>query len=158
VFHRYGYCNPRPDDPSMRKGTFDDPNSSRFTYYMYSYTFASWGWIHNLFYDATGVKRILPELEPYINARSLAVWIMGDGSFQRGGVVLCTDSFTVDDVELLCAMLRNRLGLVVDLVTSTKGYPRIRIYKKSMPVLHKLVLPHMDVSMHYKLGIGQAPR
>ena len=68
----------------------------------------------------------------------------------KGGLVLCTDSYTIQDVVLLVNVLIIRYGLVCRL-RHIKG-PRIYILKASMPKLCSIVQEHMDRSMLYKLG------
>jgi hypothetical protein len=66
---------------------------------------------------------------------AFAHWIMQDGSFSSGGLILCTDSFSNADVQRLAAYL------------SSKGRLRIFISSKSMASLRAIVLPHMHPSM-----------
>ena len=46
---------------------------------------------------------------------ALAHWIMGDGSSERHGIILCTNSFTVQDVVKLMNILIIRYGLECNL-------------------------------------------
>lgn len=151
VFERHGYCGAYRSRERIGNLTPD----VRTMYAFNSYTFSSWNWIYDLFYDSERKRHISPDLVNYLTPRALAVWIMGDGTYQREGLVLCTDGFTHTEVELLCSMLRSRFDLVVKVTLSGKKHPRIRIMKDSMPQLKSLVVPHMHPSMHYKLGIGR---
>jgi hypothetical protein len=74
-----------------------------------------------------------------LTAVSLANWIMDDGSFNKikGNLILCTDSYSKDDL-------------------SPPPYGvsyRIRINKSSMPSLIELIKPYIIPSMLYKLGL-----
>lgn len=47
------------------------------------------------------VKVIPANISDLLTPRALAYWIMDDGQYvKRGGVTLCTDSFTLDEVKL----------------------------------------------------------
>lgn len=54
---------------------------------------------------------------------ALAFWIQGDGSYRRGGLVLCTDNFTIQEVVLLMNVLVVKFQLDV---TTPKGGMDIR--------------------------------
>ena len=112
---------------------------------------------------------------------ALAHWITGDGKARPHGLILCTHSFTVPEVERLMDVLMVRYQLEVSLVpgpkacraqgrgfpwskqappTETKAlqmdrgkYPLIYIKSSSMPLLRYVVLLYMDSSMLYKLGL-----
>ena len=91
---------------------------------------------------------------------SLAHWIIEDGYFDAYGrvqtILLCTESFTLDECKLLQEVLLG-LGIVTTLKVrnSAKGTHRIRVSKKSMPLLRELVTPHMHYDFMYKLGLKQ---
>jgi hypothetical protein len=57
--------------------------------------------LHNIFY-ANGVKTI-PDFEIIYNLltpEALAHWIAGDGTLHQKSVILCTDSYSIPDVEI----------------------------------------------------------
>ena len=84
----------------------------------------------------------------YLTAVSLAFWIMDDGH-TNGGLVLNTQGFTVDGVNLLVSALNTNFGL-----NSYMRYaPVIYIPKKDMNNVRSLVMPHMHTSTYYKLGV-----
>jgi hypothetical protein len=82
---------------------------------------------------------------------------MDDGFKNGNGVGLCTESFTLEEVELLKKVLENKFKLLVTLrirKTSTGkiGY-RLFISSKSREILLNLVKPYFISSMYYKLDI-----
>jgi hypothetical protein len=89
-------------------------------------------------------------------AVGLAFLIMDDGSFNitKGHLVICTDSFSKEDVLRLIHILNTKFALSCGLINHgiTKvgniSY-RIRINKSSMPSLINLVKPHIIPSMLY---------
>jgi hypothetical protein len=71
--------------------------------------------------------------------------------------MLCTESFTKEEKELLINVLNENFGIKATLnkrISSTgiKSY-RIRISKKSMDKLIVFVKPYFIAEMLYKLGI-----
>lgn len=84
---------------------------------------------------------------------------MGDGTESMGGLVLCTDNFTLAEVAILRALLLSKFGLTNTLVMhgktalNTEGNPRIRIPKHEMPKLRSIVTPYMLPSFMYKLSV-----
>lgn len=82
---------------------------------------------------------------------------MGDGFFYQGIIMLCTESFSKEEKELLINALQENFGIQATLnkrISSTgiQSY-RIRISKKSMDKLLELVKPFFIAEMLYKLGI-----
>ena len=91
----------------------------------------------------------------------LAHWIMGDGYWRKTAntVIICTDNFTLLEVELLVSVLKDNFGLIATLKRRIKANKevcwRIRFSGKDANIsrLIKLVKPHFIPSMLYKLNI-----
>ena len=80
---------------------------------------------------------------------------MGDGGTREYGLILCTDSFILQDIVRLMNVLIIRYSINCILRRDNrknKVYHRIYISSKSMNRLTNIVLPHFDVSMYYKLN------
>jgi hypothetical protein len=78
--------------------------------------------------------------------------IMGDGSVKPHGLVICTDSYTVQDVVRLINVLIIRYRLDCRLRKHAPTNFRIYIRQGSMPLLRTIVSPFFHPSMLYKLG------
>jgi hypothetical protein len=78
---------------------------------------------------------------------------MGDGTFNGKGLLLCTNSFKIKEVVLLMNVLMIKYNINCTITYHSKKYPRIYIIKKDIIPLRKIVLPYMDKSMIYKLGL-----
>jgi hypothetical protein len=78
---------------------------------------------------------------------------MCDGSNEKGGLVLCTDSFTLEDVCTLISLLYYNFGFKCTLREKNlaKGQYRIYIRTESMSKLRKNVLPYMHPFFYPKL-------
>lgn len=56
----------------------------------------------DLILDTEGKKIIPQNIADHLTARSLAFWIMDDGQqVKRGGVTLCTDSYSTGEISIL---------------------------------------------------------
>jgi len=66
--------------------------------------------LHKLFY-VDGVKIVPADIFNLLTPLALAHWIQGDGSVRPGGLELCTDSFTIQDVVRLMNVLMVRYEL-----------------------------------------------
>jgi len=64
-----------------------------------------------------------------------------------GGLVLCTDSYTIQEVIYLINVLILRYNLICTLRKANKDQYRIYISEKSMNNLREIVLPYMIETM-----------
>ena len=125
--------------------------------YFWTLSFACFNPYFHFFYN--GKTKIVPiNIEELLTARGLAHWIMGDGFYMtsRGVIVLCTESFTKEETNLLIAALNNKFDIKATLnkrvlSTGLDGW-RIRISKKSMKKVTTIVDPYIIPEFRYKLG------
>ena len=78
---------------------------------------------------------------------------MDDGGVLSSGLKISTNSFTLEEVKLLCEILNHKYGLNAR-PQSAGAVNQYIIYisKASMPLLVKLIGQHMHPSMYYKLN------
>jgi hypothetical protein len=94
-------------------------------------------------------------IEDLLTPGALAFFLMDDGMYvKRGGITICTDNFSYDEVLLLKSVLSGKYNLQTTIHNKNpeKGYYRIYISGKSLPALRELVSEHMHPSMLYKIG------
>src|SRR5690606_12660961 len=110
-FHNYlaslGYCSPTIPKLATRlsnKGKIRQ--LSRFK----TFTYTSFNWIYDVFY-VNGLKIVPRIISEYLSPLALAVWIMDDGSIVSSGLKIATNSFTNEDVQLLCNVLKEKYGI-----------------------------------------------
>ena len=109
------------------------------------------------------IKIVPLNINTQLTKISLAHWLMGDGYWDTSNktVVICTDNFTLKEVELLISVLSKNFGLsstVLKRIKSNKEICwRIRFSSKSDNInkLISLVQPHFIPSMLYKLNMGE---
>ncbi|RUO95304.1 homing endonuclease, partial [Jimgerdemannia flammicorona] len=82
----------------MRHGT------QTFGLELYTRSLACFTELFDLFY-VIGVKVVPEMIYDLLTPVALAHWIMCDGSARPSGLVLCTDSFTIQEVVLLMNVL-----------------------------------------------------
>lgn len=58
-------------------------------------------------------KKVMPlELAKYLSPVALAYWISDDGQLvKNGGITLCTDNYTLDEVNRMIGVLTDKYGL-----------------------------------------------
>jgi len=106
--------------------------------------------LHFLFYPQ-GTKIIPNNIYELLTPIALAHLIMGDGSIERHGLILCTDSYSIEDVVRLMNVLIVKYSLDCTIRTHRENQYRIYIQQNSMTLLVKIVSPYMHSSMLYKL-------
>lgn len=155
LYHLYElfqtYCSSAPKItnrlPDSRTGNVYS-RVSFFTYCLPCFTE-----LYNLFYISG--KKVVPSIiEDLLTPLSLSYWIADDGSWNKPGkyTVLCTDSFTLEEVELLIEVLNNKFNLKCYKCRQGTSY-RIIIPSYSIPVLRNLLAAHMAPMMRHKIGL-----
>ena len=101
-------------------------------------------------YDGRRKRPCLDDIEAWLDGFALAVWVMDDGSRDKGQLRLNSQGFDRTENERLQWFLRVKLGINTSL-NRDKDRFRIRIAGDSMPALERLTRPHLIPSMLYKL-------
>lgn len=94
-----------------------------------------------------------------LTPQAIGYWLAGDGHYNKsqGCIIICTDSFTVKEVDLLREVLLNKYSIESTRVLSgnrTKDQYRIRISKREVEKVRKLVLNYMHLSMNKRIGLN----
>ena len=112
----------------------------------------------DMFLDEKGKKCCRHNIKEELSYRSLAIWIMDDGQqVKRGGVTLCTDSFEIEEVNVLQEALKDKFNLLTNIHKKKKGetgiiYNRIYIPKAGLDEIKPNILPYIHNSMLYKIN------
>jgi hypothetical protein len=143
------YCNSAPKIPNTRpdKRTGKNYKSVRF----YTISLPCFKELYESFYPE-GKKIVPSNIGELLTLRGLAYWIADDGYWCGNGVHLCTESFTIEEVNLLVKTLTEKFNLECSLNKRSNSF-RIRISSKSIPKLQNLLAPHMPSMMRYKIGL-----
>lgn len=118
-----------------------------------TWTYTSFNWIHDLWYDH-GIKKVPDCIGEYLTPLALAIWIMDDGSKVSKGLKLCTNSFTYKECLLLVNALNDNFSLKASVQSagaSTKDQYILYIWKESMPKLREQIESLIIPEMKYKI-------
>lgn len=105
-----------------------------------------------IFYSSN-VKIVPDNIYNLLTPRSLAFWIMDDGSRHGSGLHISIYAFTNADTEKLIFVLQNKFNFKCSIHYNKDKQPRIYIFKESMNTLITLVKPYFIKEMLYKLGL-----
>lgn len=134
------YC---PSQPKIVESLPDIRTGNIYISIIFStYTLPCFNDFYNLFYKSN--KKIIPiNIGNLLTPLSLVYWICDDGSWNKVGryITLCTDSFSLLEVELLIDVLNKKFNLKCYKVRNGKNY-RIIIPAYSISVLHELLSQH----------------
>ena len=92
-------------------------------------------------------KKIFTKLLKHYNAFSLAVHYMDDGTKKGNSYVICTDSFSKQDLILFNEFCKQRFGLYWNITNQNRLYLPTRFKSK----FESLIYPFIHFSMMYKL-------
>lgn len=105
---------------------------------------------HDTFY-VNNVKRVPLDIYNLLDYEALAHWICGDGNRNGKGIILNTQSFTVQDNVRLISVLIYKFNLKCSLHLQ-KNQPFIYISSKSVAKVKSKLIIYMHSSMHYKVN------
>jgi hypothetical protein len=144
LLYGLGYIQNHELGPALKRS-----NNTKSYYQIRTFSFESLIKYRNIWYS--GKEKTIPKnIEELLTPLCLAIWVMGDGSgIEHGGFKLSSHSFSKQDNEFLCDLLLKMYGIKAN-VLSEKSYFYIRIWKRSVPILHNLVMPYMLPSCYYK--------
>lgn len=146
------YCSAEPQiinhKPDKITGKMN--SSIRFN----TYSLPCFNELYNLFY-VEGKKIVPLNIGALLTALVLAYWICDDGTLEKSTnrIVLCTHSFTKEEVELLAKTLNSKWDLKCVVYKHTSGGYIISIPRKSVPILQGLLKDIMPPMMLYKIGL-----
>lgn len=151
ILHLYDlfkhYCNSGPNygaSSHVRTGNIN--NNISFN----TLSLPCFNYYHDLFY-VDKVKRVPLNIGELLTPVSLAYWAMDDGCKLKKNFVLCTDSYSFSEVELLIKVLKDNFDLNCTYLIRNEDQYRIYIKSDSMDKFRSLVTSHFHESMLYKL-------
>jgi hypothetical protein len=108
--------------------------------------FSEW---YDRFYE-DGRKIVPSDIERDLDPLALAVWFMDDGAADYAGVTFQTHSFTLEEVEQLDAVLRERFHLASNPRQNRGGWI-LYVQASSLDRLRAIIEPHILPEFGYKL-------
>ena len=153
-----GYCNIEKPKQEKRIGK---NNKIRFFLRVRTYSFASFCWLHESFYQDK--LKCIPSRElllKYLTPIALTVWICDEGTATGdGGISIATNSFSKEDILMLCEVLYEKYGIIAK--PNKIGFSKkdrkqqycLYIWKRSVPILITVTSPFIVPSMLRKLHV-----
>lgn len=89
-----------------------------------------------------------------LDVKAFALWFMDNGGKSGQGAILCTDGFTLEDLDLLQKTLKEKFGFI----TTIQRHGQTRRFHfpvSQIPRLSTLLKAHMIPCMYYKLNHGR---
>ncbi len=116
-------------------------------------THSVFNYYRKLFYE-NGIKRINSDILNQLSPQSLAIWICDDGSYDntQGYIVLCTNSFTLEEHELMKDFFRKKFNLDPTIGFRDKKYYYLRFKQGDSKKLIEIIKPFIPKCMLYKIG------
>jgi len=149
IFTKYNYLKNISKKPRL-VDKYDErlQNPSYKQWYWYINSNPALNNIYDMFYK-NKVKYINKNLFEKIEALGLAIWYMDDGSKYKdyGGYLLCTHSFSKEDLDIIQNVLYNKFNIN----TSINSQNGLYVLSDSKLAFKKLIEPYIVESMKYKL-------
>jgi hypothetical protein len=152
ILHLYSlfqeYCN-------MSPRIKDAPLNGKKHQSIYFDTYEAFNYYYELFYS--NKRKIVPlNIQELLTARGLAYWAMDDGTADRSGFILNTNSFTKEEIDLLISTLKNKFDLNCSVHTRNDRVNKpylIYIKADSWNKFKSLIEPHVIPHFSYKLKL-----
>nr|QWC53727.1 LAGLIDADG homing endonuclease [Rhizoctonia solani] len=151
LMHLYGlfqsYC---PSAPKVHVGAPNKITGKINSYIAFhSYSLSCFNELYDLFYP-NGKKVVPQNIGDLLTPSGLCYWICDDGYWDDNATFLCTNAFSLEEVNLLVKVLADKFNLKCSILRQKNGYV-IRISSYSMPHLHTLVGSIIPPMMQYKV-------
>lgn len=109
-------------------------------------------YFQKLFYP-NGKKIVPTSIGKYLNPLAIAVWIMDDGSFNRGMYDISTYSFTEIEVKHLLKIFKNKFNIKGNYFFDRDKGIRMYFPKSETNKISTLISPYFVNCMRYKLPL-----
>lgn len=128
-------------------------NNKIKSYWFKTFSHVSFTKIYDLCYLNNKKVIYRSTLSKYLTPRSLAYWIMCDGSLNGKTIILHTQGFSESECYILSNVLKEKFNLWSIVIPHKKKYFVIRINSKNFYVLRQLIEPFIIPSMLYKIAL-----
>jgi hypothetical protein len=153
LFHLYAlfnsYCRSAPKIESRLPDKLSGSIYTRVRFHTYS--LPCFNELYELFYP-NGEKVLPANIGELFTPLSLAYWLCDDGCFDRGAIIISTNSFSKAEVNLLINVLKNKFNLQCTINKQGSAF-RIRISVNSLPAVQALLKDIVPPMMMHKIGL-----
>jgi len=146
ILSEFGVSEFREVKRKIKESFIHAINFSTHTHQIFNY-------YRNLFY-ISGRKKVTLEILNQLTPRSFAIWICDDGSYdnKQGYIVLCTNSFSLEEHELMKEFFNKKFGLNPTIGFRDGKYYYLRFKQGDTKKLIEIIKPFIPNSMLYKIG------
>ena len=162
LFHKYELLKNFCTSPPKLYNFVDPRTNMQYSRYTFQTTTADeFRYYGQLFYkqqqDKSWKKTVPLNIATLLTPQALAYWYMDDGALKWRGrsnaVRLCTDSFSLEEINLLKSTLETKFSLKVSL-QKKDAIQRLCILEESYPKLKDLIAQYLIPCMYYKFPDG----
>lgn len=162
LFHKYDILKNFCKSPPILSTIHDSRTNKNYSRYTFqTVTSEDFHFYGKLFYkeqsDKSWKKTVPINIDKFLTPQALAYWYMDDGALKYKGksnaVRICTDSFSINEINLLKKVLEKKFLLKVS-IQKKNNIHRLCILEESYPNLKNLILPYLLPSMYYKFPDG----
>jgi len=119
------------------------------SWYFHTRTFSEFKDLYKRFYS--NGRKILPKDIPnLLTPITLAVWVMDDGCYDKGTVILNTQNFSLRENKILQKIFKRKFNLILKINKDRDGW-RLRLNRHDFPRLRDLINSYIIPSMRYKI-------
>lgn len=122
---------------------------NEISWFFHTKTLKSFGLVHEIFYR-NGKKVFPKEILPILNDVILAVWFMDDGSNNGNNLTLNTQSFSIEDQNIIMNFLKEKYSINSKLAKDRNQW-RIAIGASGYQKFLDIISPYVPKSMIYKI-------
>jgi hypothetical protein len=151
IFWKYKVLKNLVSCPPRKIVCWKNPKNSEnyYSWYFHTLTLIELKDFHQKFYQ--GKKKRLPqEIFEILTPVSLAVWIMDDGCYDRGSLILNTHHLTLEGNKIIQKVLKRKFNLSTG-INKDRNHWRLRFLKSEFQKLKNLIEPFLIHSMRYKI-------
>ena len=130
--------------------TNSPPRCSGKCYYFRTVSHPMLSNLHDAFY-VNRIKKLPRQIDEWMSPLVLSVWIMDDGARDGNQLRINSQSFSLEENEILIDILKAKLGITAT-INRDKDKFRLRVSANSLPILRQIVVPFLIPSMRYKLS------
>ncbi len=151
VFWKYKVLKNLISCPPRKIVCWKNPKNDEnyYSWYFHTRTFPEFKDLYKRFYS--NGRKILPkDISGLLTPISFAVWIMDDGCYDEGTIILNTQSFSLRENKILQKIFKKKFNLILK-INKDRDKWRLRFLRYDFPKLRNLINSYIIPSIRYKI-------